>query len=42
MATERDRGRLAPVVDWMENLSEAAYAYLLLIPSFGLLALVAF
>lgn len=43
MATEtRDRGRLAPVVDWMENLSEAAYAYLLLIPAFGLLTLIAF
>lgn len=42
MATERERGRLAPVVDWMENLSEAAYAYLLLAPAFGLLALVAF
>lgn len=43
MATDtRDRGRLAPVVDWMENLSEAAYAYLLLIPAFALLALVAF
>lgn len=42
MATEPQRGRLAPVVDWMENLSEAAYAYLLLAPAFGLLALVAF
>ncbi|MEM4781231.1 MAG: sugar ABC transporter permease [Halalkalicoccus sp.] len=43
MATEApERGRLAPVVDWMENLSEAAYAYLLLIPSFALLTLVAF
>ncbi len=42
MATERDRGALAPVVDWMENLSEAAYAYLLLAPAFALLALIAF
>ncbi|ADJ14823.1 carbohydrate ABC transporter permease [Halalkalicoccus jeotgali] len=43
MATDtRNRGRLAPVVDWMENLSEAAYAYLLLLPAFGLLTLIAF
>ncbi len=43
MATDtRDRGRLAPVVDWMENLSEAAYAYLLLIPAFAILTFVAF
>ncbi|ELY97034.1 sugar ABC transporter permease [Natrialba chahannaoensis JCM 10990] len=31
-----------PVVNWMENLSEAAYAYLLLIPAFALLTLIAF
>jgi ABC-type sugar transport system permease subunit len=44
MATEseRERGALAPAVDWLENLSEAAYAYLLLTPAFALLALVAF
>ena len=42
MATERERGALAPVVDWMENLSEAAYAYLLLGPAFALLTLIAF
>jgi multiple sugar transport system permease protein len=44
MATEseRERGALAPVVDWLENLSEAAYAYLLLAPSFLLLAFIAF
>ncbi|WP_331233508.1 carbohydrate ABC transporter permease [Natronorarus salvus] len=42
MAAERERGALAPVVDWMENLSEAAYAYLLLAPAFALLALIAF
>ena len=30
------------VVNWMENLSEAAYAYLLLLPTFLLLALIAF
>ncbi len=43
MSTDtRDRGLLAPVVDWMENLSEAAYAYLLLVPAFTLLGLVAF
>jgi len=35
-------GVLSPVFTWMENLSEAAYAYLLLIPGFLLLALVAF
>ncbi|NUB92131.1 sugar ABC transporter permease [Haloterrigena sp. SYSU A558-1] len=39
--TERDRtGNV--VVNWMENLSEAAYAYLLLLPAFALLTLVAF
>ncbi|MFW5977607.1 MAG: carbohydrate ABC transporter permease [Halohasta sp.] len=35
-------GVLTRVATWMENLSEAAYAYLLLIPGFLLLALVAF
>ncbi|WP_254523648.1 carbohydrate ABC transporter permease [Natrinema caseinilyticum] len=30
------------VVNWMENLSEAAYAYLLLLPAFALLTLIAF
>ncbi|WP_290814962.1 carbohydrate ABC transporter permease [Halovivax sp.] len=30
------------VVNWMENLSEAAYAYLLLIPAFALLTFIAF
>ncbi len=40
---ERTRERTGnPVVNWMENLSEAAYAYLLLIPAFALLALIAF
>src|SRR6056297_3970952 len=29
-------------VNWMENLSEAAYAYLLLLPAFALLTLIAF
>ena len=37
----RDRTGNA-VVNWMENLSEAAYAYLLLIPAFALLAFIAF
>jgi multiple sugar transport system permease protein len=40
--TRGDRGVLAPVSDWIENLSETAYAYLLLAPAFGLLALIAF
>ncbi|WP_425491753.1 carbohydrate ABC transporter permease [Halohasta salina] len=35
-------GVFSGVFTWMENLSEAAYAYLLLIPGFLLLALVAF
>ncbi len=35
-------GIFSGVFTWMENLSEAAYAYLLLIPGFFLLALVAF
>ncbi|APX96042.1 carbohydrate ABC transporter permease [Natronorubrum daqingense] len=40
---ERDRDRSGnAVVNWMENLSEAAYAYLLLIPAFALLTLIAF
>ena len=39
--TERDRTGNA-VVNWMENLSEAAYAYLLLLPAFALLTLIAF
>ncbi len=39
--SETDRTGNA-VVNWMENLSEAAYAYLLLIPAFALLALIAF
>jgi multiple sugar transport system permease protein len=38
---DRDRSGNA-VVDWMEGLSEAAYAYLLLAPTFALLALIAF
>ncbi|MDG5820584.1 sugar ABC transporter permease [Natronococcus sp. A-GB7] len=38
---ERERTGNA-VVNWMEGLSEAAYAYLLLIPSFLLLAFIAF
>ncbi len=54
MATDTDEGLIGsqqetarertgnPVVNWMENLSEAAYAYLLLLPAFGLLALIAF
>ncbi|WIV66729.1 carbohydrate ABC transporter permease [Natrialbaceae archaeon AArc-T1-2] len=41
--SERERDRTGnAVVNWMENLSEAAYAYLLLLPAFALLALVAF
>ncbi|WP_425601083.1 carbohydrate ABC transporter permease [Halosolutus halophilus] len=40
-ARDRDRTGNA-VVNWMENLSEAAYAYLLLFPAFALLALIAF
>ena len=40
---ERERDRTGnAVVNWMENLSEAAYAYLLLIPAFALLAFIAF
>ncbi len=40
---ERDRERTGnPVVNWMEGLSEAAYAYLLLLPAFALLTLIAF
>ncbi|ELY44095.1 carbohydrate ABC transporter permease [Natronorubrum bangense] len=39
--TDRDRTGNA-VVNWMENLSEAAYAYLLLLPATALLALIAF
>ncbi|WP_222918995.1 sugar ABC transporter permease [Natrinema sp. SYSU A 869] len=39
--TERDRTGNA-VVNWMESLSEAAYAYLLLLPAFALLTLIAF
>ena len=35
-------GVFSGVFTWMENLSEAAYAYLLLLPGFLLLALVAF
>ncbi|XVH31873.1 carbohydrate ABC transporter permease [Haloferacaceae archaeon DSL9] len=35
-------GLLRPVTNWMENLSEAAYAYLLLVPAFLLLGVVAF
>ena len=31
-----------PITNWMEGLSEAAYAYLLLLPAFALLALIAF
>lgn len=38
----RERGMLAPATDWIENLSETAYAYLLLAPAFGLLSLIAF
>ena len=38
---EHDRTGNA-VVNWMESLSEAAYAYLLLAPTFALLGLVAF
>ncbi|MWV41168.1 sugar ABC transporter permease [Natrialba sp. INN-245] len=39
----RDRDRTGnAVVNWMENLSERAYAYLLLLPAFALLALIAF
>ncbi|ARS88320.1 carbohydrate ABC transporter permease [Natrarchaeobaculum aegyptiacum] len=38
-----DRGQTGNVVvNWMENLSEAAYAYLLLLPAFALLTLIAF
>ncbi len=41
--SETERGRSGnAVINWMENLSEAAYAYLLLIPAFALLALIAF
>ncbi|WP_247000601.1 carbohydrate ABC transporter permease [Halosolutus gelatinilyticus] len=39
--TEHDRTGNA-VVNWMENLSEEAYAYLLLLPAFALLTLIAF
>ncbi|WP_436343666.1 carbohydrate ABC transporter permease [Natronorubrum sp. FCH18a] len=39
--TERERTGNS-VVNWMENLSEAAYAYLLLLPAFALLTLIAF
>ena len=39
--TDRDRTG-NPVVNWMENLSEGAYAYLLLLPAFALLAFIAF
>ncbi|SFS57351.1 carbohydrate ABC transporter permease [Halostagnicola kamekurae] len=31
-----------PVTNWMEGLSEAAYAYLLLLPAFALLSFIAF
>ncbi|WP_049924934.1 carbohydrate ABC transporter permease [Halopiger goleimassiliensis] len=41
--TDVDRERTGnAVVNWMENLSEAAYAYLLLLPAFALLTLIAF
>ncbi|ELZ01367.1 carbohydrate ABC transporter permease [Natrialba asiatica] len=40
---ETDQKRTGnPVINWMENLSEAAYAYLLLLPAFALLTLIAF
>ncbi|ELY38756.1 carbohydrate ABC transporter permease [Natronorubrum tibetense] len=39
--TDRDRSGNA-VINWMESLSEAAYAYLLLLPAFALLTLIAF
>ena len=48
MATETpsaepaERGPLSGVLTWMENLSEAAYAYLLLTPPFLILATIAF
>jgi len=52
MATDQDTaamdmdtgsgGPLSSVVNWMENLSEAAYAYLLLVPAFFFITLVAF
>jgi len=39
----QDRERTGnAVMNWMENLSEAAYAYLLLLPAFALLTLIAF
>ncbi|WP_121743004.1 carbohydrate ABC transporter permease [Natronorubrum halophilum] len=40
-STERERTG-NPVMNWMEGLSEAAYAYLLLLPAFALLTLIAF
>ncbi|WP_049923236.1 carbohydrate ABC transporter permease [Halopiger djelfimassiliensis] len=45
MATDTETGRDRTgnaVVNWMEGLSEAAYAYLLLLPAFALLTLIAF
>ncbi|WP_336343970.1 carbohydrate ABC transporter permease [Halalkalicoccus ordinarius] len=38
----RQRSILTPATNWIENLSESAYAYLLLTPAFALLTLVAF
>ncbi len=49
MSTERSsassaegKGVLSGFTTWMENLSEQAYAYLLLLPAFALLGLIAF
>jgi len=39
---DRSRGPVSRVLTWMENLSEQAYAYLLLLPSMLVLAVIAF
>ena len=38
----RPRGPVSRALTWMENLSEEAYAYLLLVPSMGVLSVIAF
>jgi multiple sugar transport system permease protein len=40
--TRRTGGLFSGVLTWMENLSEQAYAYLLLIPSMAVLSVIAF
>lgn len=42
VTSETNRGVISRVLTWMENLSEAAYAYLLLTPAALLLGLIAF